>query len=84
MPPLQPCSRARFRKLGLSNEASLEPVPSEAAQDVVNACGTESAQIDDLDGCHLARHPHHSYQAQLPQPHTGRLIRLPSPARIGR
>ncbi len=84
MPPLQPCSRARFRKLGLSKEASLEPVPSGAAQDVVSACGTESAQIDDLVERHLARHPHHSYQAQLLQPHTGCLIRLPSPAGMGR
>jgi hypothetical protein len=83
-PPPRPCGRARFWKLGLSKAASLEPVSSEAARDVVNACGTESAQIDDPDERHLARHPHHSYQAQLPQPHTGHVIRLPSPVRIRR
>jgi len=84
VPALRPGNRARSRKLGLSRQASLEPVPSAAARGVLSACGTEPAEIDDLDERHLARRPHHSCQAQLPQPHMGSVIRLPSPVRIRR
>ncbi len=89
VPPLWPGSRARSPQLGLSKEASHEPVSSqpvssEAGLGVLDACGTESAEIDDLDERHLARHPHRSYQAQLPPPYMGSVIRLPAPMRIRR